>query len=56
MPTYFDTSPYKVEQWHARADDGTAVPYFVVMRKDVRFDGSNPTLLYGYGGFELTMQ
>jgi prolyl oligopeptidase len=56
MPAYFDTTPYKVEQWSARADDGTAVPYFVVMRKDIRFDGSNPTLLYGYGGFELTMR
>lgn len=56
MPAYFDTSPYKVEQWQARASDGTAVPYFVVMRKDVKFDGSNPTLLYGYGGFELTMR
>ncbi|SHG75905.1 prolyl oligopeptidase family protein [Massilia sp. CF038] len=52
MPAYFDTTPYKVEQWRALADDGTAVPYFVVMRKDVVFDGSNPTLLYeGRPGF-----
>jgi len=45
-----------VEQRFAPARDGTRIPYFVVMRRDLQYDGSNPTLLYGYGGFELSMK
>jgi prolyl oligopeptidase len=42
----------------ARGDqskDGTRVPYFLVAKKDLPRDGKNPTLLYGYGGFEVSM-
>jgi prolyl oligopeptidase len=56
LPSFFDSSGLKVEQFAATAPDGTAIPYFAVMRKDVKFDGSNPTLLYGYGGFEITQK
>lgn len=56
QPSFFDASGLKVEQHFAVARDGTRVPYFAVMRKDVRYDGSNPTLLYGYGGFEISMK
>jgi prolyl oligopeptidase len=56
LPAFFDASPLKVEQFSARAADGTAIPYFAVMRKDVQFNGANPTLLYGYGGFEITQR
>jgi prolyl oligopeptidase len=49
----FDASNDVVEQLHATSKDGTQVPYFVVRRKDMRMDGSNPTLLTAYGGFEV---
>jgi prolyl oligopeptidase len=56
LPGFFDTSRLAVKQWHARSRDGTLVPYFVVMARATVFDGSNPTLLYGYGGFEVSMK
>jgi prolyl oligopeptidase len=55
MPAFFDAAPYAVSQFAARSPDGTDVPYFVVMRKDAPLDGSHPTLLYGYGGFEVSL-
>lgn len=55
-PSWFDESRFKVEQFKAKSADGTLVPYFVVMAKDTKLDGKNPTLLYGYGGFEVSMQ
>jgi prolyl oligopeptidase len=56
MPGFFDGAPYSVTQLEARSKDGTLVPYFVVMDKRAKLDGSNPTLLYGYGGFEVSMK
>jgi prolyl oligopeptidase len=55
-PAAFDASPYTVKQFHARSQDGTQVPYFVVLRKDARRDGANPTVLNAYGGFQLSMK
>jgi prolyl oligopeptidase len=55
MPAFFDASPYAVTQFEAVSRDGTRVPYFVVMRKDTPMDGANPALLYGYGGFEVSL-
>src|SRR5271170_3640534 len=49
----FDASNDVVEQLGATSKDGTKVPYFVVHRKDMLLDGSNPTLLTAYGGFEV---
>ena len=43
-----------VEQLEATSKDGTKVPYFVVHRKDMPYDGSNPTLLTAYGGFQIS--
>ncbi|MEK8034144.1 prolyl oligopeptidase family serine peptidase [Ideonella sp. DXS29W] len=54
-PTFFDATGMKVEQRFATSKDGTKVPYFVVWPKGAKADGSNPTLLYGYGGFEVSM-
>ncbi|MDN3920140.1 prolyl oligopeptidase family serine peptidase [Roseateles violae] len=51
----FDAQGMKVEQHFARSKDGTQVPYFVVWPAGAKADGRNPTLLYGYGGFEVTM-
>ena len=55
MPAFFDSSKHVIEQHFATSKDGTRVPYFMVRAKDMAFDGSNPTLLYGYGGFEISM-
>lgn len=56
LPEFFDSSPYKVIQFYAFSKDKTKIPYFVVMRKDCQFNGKNPTLLYGYGGFEIALR
>ena len=52
----FDASNLVTKQHWATSKDGTKVPYFIVMRKDIKLDGSNPTLLYGYGGFEVSLK
>ena len=55
QPAAFDASRFVAEQWQACAPDGTEIPYFVVRDRDLPFDGQAPTLLYGYGGFEVAM-
>lgn len=47
----FDGTGYEVKQVFYNSKDGTRVPMFIVHKKGVKLDGSNPTLLYGYGGF-----
>jgi prolyl oligopeptidase len=54
-PAFFDAAPYVIEQHEAMSRDSTLVPYFVVRRKDMAADADNPTLLYGYGGFEISL-
>ncbi|MFB2718630.1 prolyl oligopeptidase family serine peptidase [Shewanella xiamenensis] len=56
MPQQFAADKFKTEQYFATSKDGTKVPYFVVMAKDLKLDGRNPTLLYGYGGFEVSLR
>jgi prolyl oligopeptidase len=53
---YFDGSKYEVAQYKVKSKDGTMVPYFVVSAKGMPLNGQNPTLLYGYGGFEVSLQ
>jgi prolyl oligopeptidase len=53
-PAFFDASPYEVTQHFVTSKDGTRVPYFQVSRKGLKLDGSHPTLLTGYGGFEIS--
>ena len=55
-PRYFDADDLQVEQRFATSADGTRVPYFLVRRRDAAATGDTPTLLYGYGGFEVSMQ
>ena len=54
-PAQFDTDGMRAEQRFATSKDGTRVPYFVVWPKGATADGSNPTVLYGYGGFEVSL-
>lgn len=55
-PEYFDTTGMKVDQYEAVSKDGTRIPYFIVMPKGYQANGKNPTMLYGYGGFEVSMK
>ncbi len=55
-PSFFDAAGMRVEQRFATSRDGTRVPYFVVWPAGASADGNNPTLLYGYGGFEVSLQ
>jgi prolyl oligopeptidase len=54
LPAQFDASKCVVEQLEATSKDGTKVPYFVVRPKDIKYDGTNPTLLTAYGGFQVS--
>jgi prolyl oligopeptidase len=55
LPEFFDAGGLAVAQHEAVSKDGTSVPYFEVGRKDMVLNGKNPTLLNGYGGFEIPM-
>jgi prolyl oligopeptidase len=55
MPAYFDAAGMTTEQLEATSKDGTKIPYFLVRPPGVKADGTAPTLLYGYGGFEIPM-
>jgi prolyl oligopeptidase len=51
----FDPGAYVTQQVFYRSKDGTRIPMFIVHRKGLRRDGKNPTLLYGYGGFNISL-
>ncbi len=51
----FDATGLKVEQFFAKSKDGTQVPYFVVMNEKTKFDGKNPTHIFAYGGFRVSV-
>lgn len=55
QPAQFDSSGLEVAQYEARSKDGTRVPYFIVMPKGMPRNAGHPTLLYGYGGFEVPL-
>ncbi|GIW96724.1 MAG: prolyl oligopeptidase [Pirellulaceae bacterium] len=55
LPHMFNSAGLQVSQHFATSADGTQVPYFLVGPKDLKLDGENPTLLYGYGGFEIAL-
>jgi len=54
LPALFDSSRFIAEQFEAVSRDGTRVPYYVVHPRDMAFNGENPTLLYAYGGFQVS--
>lgn len=54
-PAFFDARGLEVTQHEATSKDGTKVPYFQIGPKDLKLDGTTPTIQYGYGGFQLSM-
>jgi prolyl oligopeptidase len=56
LPAFFDATPFKVEQHFVTSKDGTRVPYFMVAPKGLELSGKNPTLIYAYGGFEVSQR
>ena len=55
LPAFYDAAGLQTQQLYATSADGTKVPYFLVAPQDMSLDGSTPTLLYGYGGFEVSL-
>jgi prolyl oligopeptidase len=55
QPAHFDATGLVVEQLEAISSDGTRIPYFIVRREGLTLDGTTPTILYGYGGFDVPM-
>ncbi|MNV08974.1 Prolyl endopeptidase precursor [compost metagenome] len=53
-PAKFDASTHVVEQFEATSTDGTKIPYFVTRPRDLAMDGTGPTILFGYGGFQAS--
>src|ERR1019366_879469 len=53
LPARFDAANLMTEQFFATSKDGTRIPYFVIRAKN--FSGPAPTVLYGYGGFEISL-
>jgi prolyl oligopeptidase len=49
----FDAGAYETRQAFCQSKDGTRIPMFITARKDLARDGNNPTILYGYGGFNI---
>ena len=53
-PVFFDAQGMRAEQHFATSKDGTRVPYFVVLPRGAAADGTTPTVLYGYGGYQIS--
>jgi prolyl oligopeptidase len=52
----FDADKYETKQIFYKSKDGTKIPMYIVHKKDLKLDGNNPTLLYGYGGFNVSLK
>lgn len=55
LPERFDAKNFVSHQYKVKSKDGTLIPYFIIHAKNLKLDGKNPTLQYGYGGFEVSM-
>lgn len=56
LPSWFNAEDLVVEQKEVASKDGTMIPFFVIHKKGIAHDGKTPTLLYGYGGFQISMR
>lgn len=56
LPTRFDAKGLVVHQYQAKAKDGEDIPYFVIHAKNLKYNSKNPAILYGYGGFEISLK
>jgi prolyl oligopeptidase len=56
LPERFDAKNMVVHQYEAASKDGTLIPYFIIHANNMVLNGKNPTILYGYGGFEISMK
>lgn len=54
-PEQFDARNLEVKQHFSTSADGTKVPYFIIHQKGLKLNGKNPTMLYGYGGFQISL-
>ena len=54
--SYFSPESFDVEQWWSTSNDGEKIPYFIIKKKDLVLNGDNPVWLYGYGGFEVSLE
>jgi len=55
LPAFFKADGLQINQYEAVSKDGTKVPYFLVGKTEIQLNGKNPTLLYGYGGFAISL-
>jgi len=55
-PAFFNAKKFQVRQYFTNSRDGTRIPYFEIAPKGMKRNGANPTLLYGYGGFEVSLR
>ncbi|HMN69343.1 MAG TPA: prolyl oligopeptidase family serine peptidase [Bdellovibrionales bacterium] len=53
-PARFNSDPFMVQQLWATSRDGTKIPYYLLRAKAMKFDGGTPTIIYGYGGFQVS--
>jgi prolyl oligopeptidase len=51
----FDASPYETHQVFYKSKDGARIPMYLTHRRNIKLDGKNPALLYGYGGFNISL-
>lgn len=55
LPSFFNSKEFVTYQFEAKSKDGTKVPYFIIHKKGLQKNSKNPTLLYGYGGFQVSI-
>lgn len=55
LPAFFDADKYEMKQFKATSKDGTLIPYFIVASKEMNYNGTNPTVIYAYGGFGVSL-